>query len=84
LYRNYRIVISPAPKKIDLVYGQLRQEILAGEWLVDCKLPTETEIAQRFDCSIGTVKWAGAHLTCCPECPISLLAWYWKHSFVVN
>ena len=45
-------------KKSDAIYNQLRQEILAGRWVVGCKLPNESEIAQRFGCSIGTVSKA--------------------------
>lgn len=51
-----------AHKKIDMIYSQLRQEILTGQWPVDCKLPKESEIAKRFECSIGTVSKAVAPL----------------------
>jgi DNA-binding LacI/PurR family transcriptional regulator len=46
------------PKKSDAIYNQLRLEILDGKWLVGAKLPNEPELAQRFDCSIGTVSKA--------------------------
>jgi GntR family transcriptional regulator of arabinose operon len=47
-----------APKKTQAVYASLRQEIVAGAWAVGSKLPNETEFAQRFGCSLGTVSKA--------------------------
>jgi len=49
-------------RKLQSIHEQLRAEILAGEWEVGTKLPKETEIAQRFDCSPGTVSKAVALL----------------------
>jgi DNA-binding LacI/PurR family transcriptional regulator len=42
-------------KKFFLIYSRFREEILAGDYAVGCKLPNETEIAQQFHCSLGTV-----------------------------
>ncbi len=50
------------PKKLHAIYGALREEIVAGIWTVGSKLPNETEIAQRFGCSLGTVSKALALL----------------------
>jgi GntR family transcriptional regulator of arabinose operon len=50
------------PKKLNAVYTQLREEILSGQWQTGAKLPNETEIAQRFECSLGTVSKALALL----------------------
>lgn len=50
------------PKKLNAVYTQLREEIVSGEWQTGAKLPNETEIAQRFACSLGTVSKALALL----------------------
>jgi DNA-binding LacI/PurR family transcriptional regulator len=50
------------PKKLHAVYTQLREEISSGEWKSGTKLPNETEIAHRFECSLGTVSKALALL----------------------
>lgn len=50
------------PKKLQAIYSQLREGIVSGEWPTGTKLPNETEIAQRFDCSLGTVSKALALL----------------------
>jgi len=47
-----------APKKVTAVYSCLREEILSGKWAFGVKLPKESEIATRFDCSLGTVSKA--------------------------
>lgn len=44
--------------KVHLVEEALRQEILAQRWAVGEKIPSESELALRFDCSIGTVSKA--------------------------
>ncbi len=44
--------------KIDGVFSALREEILGGVWTVGENLPNEHELAQRFDCSAGTVNKA--------------------------
>lgn len=47
--------MTRSPKKFQHVCGQIRKEILDGKWAVGSKLPTESEIAQDFGCSAGTV-----------------------------
>jgi GntR family transcriptional regulator of arabinose operon len=51
-----------APKKLQAIYSQLRDSILSGEWPTGAKLPNETEMAQSFACSLGTVSKALALL----------------------
>lgn len=45
-------------KKMHAVHASLRQQVLAGEWQSGDKLPTETELAERFECSISTISKA--------------------------
>lgn len=40
------------------VHASLRQQVLAGEWQTGDKLPTESELAERFECSISTISKA--------------------------
>lgn len=51
-----------SPKKTQAIYTRLREGILAGVWAAGSKLPNETELAQQFDCSLGTVSKALALL----------------------
>lgn len=53
---------SPKTKKLGAIHAQLRQEILSGVWEIGGKLPNEIEIAQRFECSPGTISKALALL----------------------
>jgi DNA-binding LacI/PurR family transcriptional regulator len=48
-------MILSTGKKTEVIHMELRQRILAGEWKEGERLPTEAELAQSFDCSIGTV-----------------------------
>lgn len=50
--------MAVAKKKYDLIASELRGEILSKQWAVGGKLPTEPEIARRFECSLGTVSKA--------------------------
>ncbi|PTX98854.1 transcriptional regulator [Spartobacteria bacterium LR76] len=50
------------PKKVHSIYTALREEIVGGTWKTGAKLPNESELAQRFDCSLGTVSKALALL----------------------
>lgn len=50
-------------KKFKAIYNQLQEEILSGTFAVGDKLPKETDLAVRFDCSLGTVSKALALLT---------------------
>lgn len=45
-------------QKINAIHDELRTRVLQGEWKVGDKLPTETELAARFDCSVGTISKA--------------------------
>lgn len=45
-------------KKYDLIASEIRQNILSGQWAVGTKLPIDAELAQRFDCSLGTISKA--------------------------
>lgn len=45
-----------------MIHQELRERVLAGEWQPEEKLPTEMELAQRFDCSVGTMSKAMALL----------------------
>lgn len=51
-----------APKKVTAIYSSLREEIVSGKWAVGSKLPKESEIAKRFESSLGTVSKALALL----------------------
>jgi GntR family transcriptional regulator of arabinose operon len=51
-----------SPKKTQAIYTRLREEILSGVWAAGSKLPNETELAQQFNCSLGTVSKALALL----------------------
>ncbi|RRJ97689.1 GntR family transcriptional regulator [Opitutaceae bacterium TAV4] len=55
-------MISRIPSKISAIHTELRQRVLGGIWKLDEKLPTETELAAEFDCSLGTVAKAMALL----------------------
>lgn len=48
--------------KLEVIHRQLRDEILGGIWRHGDKLPTEPELAERFDCSIGTISKAVSFL----------------------
>jgi len=48
--------------KIDGVYSNLRDRILAGEYAVGVRLPTEAELEQIFGVSRGTVRYALSRL----------------------
>lgn len=48
--------------KVDEVHAALRRQIVEGEWKPEDRLPTEAELAQRFDCSPATVNKAAALL----------------------
>lgn len=50
------------PKKLQAIYAVIREEIVSGTWAAGSKLPNETELAQRFGCSLGTVSKALALL----------------------
>lgn len=47
-----------AQKKLQSIYSALRKEICEGAWMKGEKLPNETQLAKRFDCSLGTVSKA--------------------------
>ncbi|AHF89823.1 GntR family transcriptional regulator [Opitutaceae bacterium TAV5] len=45
-------------RKVSAVHAALRGQIATGEWAEGDTLPTETELAARFDCSISTISKA--------------------------
>ncbi len=49
-------------KKVADIHGELRRLVLAGEWTVGELLPRETDLCERFDCSVGTMNKAMALL----------------------
>lgn len=53
---------SKAQPKVTAIHAELRQRVLHGTWKLDEKLPTETELAAEFECSLGTVAKAMALL----------------------
>lgn len=57
--------MSSSPRhsaKVCSIHEELRRQILAREWKVGDRLPTEAELAERFDCSPGTINKAAALL----------------------
>ena len=58
---------APAPPRFQPLYQQIREAILhalqAGEWPPGGLIPSETELAQRFGVSQGTVRKAVEVLT---------------------
>lgn len=44
--------------KVSVIRSALRQEILDGRWPIGSKLPTDVELAARFQCSSGTINKA--------------------------
>ncbi|MFA6960948.1 MAG: GntR family transcriptional regulator [Opitutaceae bacterium] len=55
--------MTTAPfKKVAQIHQELRELVVAGEWPVGVRLPTETELAGRFECSVGTMNKAMALL----------------------
>jgi GntR family transcriptional regulator len=57
----YRLDAGPVPLHHQ-VYLRLRAGLEAGEWLPGDRLPGERELAERFDCSLITVRRALAEL----------------------
>ncbi|AHF92432.1 transcriptional regulator [Opitutaceae bacterium TAV5] len=55
-------MVSRTPPKVTAIHAELRQRVLDGTWKLDEKLPTETELAAEFSCSLGTVAKAMALL----------------------
>lgn len=55
-------MVSRTPPKVSAIHTELRQRVLDGTWKLDEKLPTETELAAEFSCSLGTVAKAMALL----------------------
>jgi GntR family transcriptional regulator of arabinose operon len=53
---------TTSSQKMEAIYSDLRREILSGKWKVGEKLPTNSELAERFGCSAGTVNKAVALL----------------------
>lgn len=49
-------------QKISAIHDELRKRVLGGEWKEGDKLPTETELAAHFECSVGTISKAMALL----------------------
>ncbi|HSI85760.1 MAG: LacI family DNA-binding transcriptional regulator [Candidatus Methylacidiphilales bacterium] len=49
---------EPTASKQHQIHEELRKEILVKTWKLGDRLPTEAELAKRFDCSIGTVSKA--------------------------
>ena len=49
-------------KKVGQIHQALKALVVERAWQPDEKLPTETELARRFDCSISTVSKAMALL----------------------
>ncbi|EIQ01578.1 transcriptional regulator [Opitutaceae bacterium TAV1] len=45
-------------KKPHAIYTELRRRILAGEWTEGTRLPTETDLARQFECSVVTLSKA--------------------------
>ncbi|MFV0338976.1 MAG: LacI family DNA-binding transcriptional regulator [Chthoniobacterales bacterium] len=48
--------------KVDMIYDDLESRILNGEWEIGNQIPTEAELAKKFNCSRGTVSKAIARL----------------------
>lgn len=53
-----KLVPPLSSKKMHVVHASLRQQVLSGEWQDGDKLPTESELAERFECSISTISKA--------------------------
>lgn len=53
---------QPVSQKAEMIHAELRKELLDGRWKVGDRLPTEAELAERFECSQGTVNKAVALL----------------------
>lgn len=49
---------SPDSKKPDAIHLELRQRIVSGELKLGDRLPKESELAQTYQCSVGTVSKA--------------------------
>ena len=49
---------SPKNTKTHAIYSRLREEIVSGKWSAGSKLPAETELAQMFGCSVGSMSKA--------------------------
>ena len=52
--------ISP---KVNTIHAELRQRVVSGVFALNEKLPTETELAAEFNCSLGTIAKAMALLS---------------------
>jgi DNA-binding LacI/PurR family transcriptional regulator len=53
---------ASSSRKAQAIHAELRREIMEGRWKIGDRLPTETELATRFDCSPGTVNKAAGLL----------------------
>lgn len=49
--------------KLDLVHDVIEKRIIDGEWHIGDQIPTETQFAEEFGCSRGTVSKAISRLT---------------------
>lgn len=55
-------MVARSTSKLESIYTELRQNVLSGKWKVGERIPTESELAQKFGCSLGTVSKAVALL----------------------
>mgnify|MGYP001312247379 FL=1 len=53
---------SRSSPKVEAIHAELRQSLLNGVWKAGDRIPTETELAARFECSPGTINKAVALL----------------------
>lgn len=53
-----RLVALLSSKKTNVIHAHLRELVLGGKWQAGEKLPTETELAEEFACSISTISKA--------------------------
>ena len=50
-------------KKLDQVYAEIESRLVSGKWKVGERIPTESQLAEEFGCSMGTVSKAISRLT---------------------
>jgi GntR family transcriptional regulator of arabinose operon len=54
---------SKTPTKVDQIYEEIERRLASGHWKVGDRLPTESDLAEEFGCSMGTVSKAIARFT---------------------
>lgn len=60
---HIEIVMPPqTTSKLESIYSELLNNLLSGKWQVGENIPIESELARKFDCSLGTVSKAVALL----------------------